>query len=123
VATGKKGIASTELSRKLGLGQKTCRYFKRKEMRAMQSSDNYPLTGRVDVDEFFVGRQEKGKKVAAKRTKNWLFLRLKKGTCISRMCTEKVTEKADAKNWESFMQTKIESKAASKRTNGQVTNH
>jgi hypothetical protein len=74
VATGKKGIASTELSRKLGLGQKTCRYFKRKVMKAMQSSNNNQLTGRVDVDEFFVGGQEEGKKGCGKENKNWLFL-------------------------------------------------
>jgi len=43
----KKGISSTELSRKLGLRQKTCWYFKRKVMRAMASSDNYPLIGNV----------------------------------------------------------------------------
>jgi hypothetical protein len=30
-------------------------------MRAMESSDKYPLDGNVDVDEFFVGGQEDGK--------------------------------------------------------------
>jgi hypothetical protein len=68
VTTSKKGIASTELSRKLGLGQKTCRYFKRKVMKAMQSIDNHPLTGKVDIDEFFVVGYEEGKKVAVKKS-------------------------------------------------------
>jgi len=57
VSTNKKGISSTELSRKLGLRQKTCWFFKRKVMKAMESSGNYPLKGSVDVDEFFVGGQ------------------------------------------------------------------
>lgn len=61
VSTGKKGISSTELSRKLSLGQKTCYYFKRKIMRAMQSSGDIKLKGKVDVDEFFVGGYEQGK--------------------------------------------------------------
>jgi hypothetical protein len=61
VSTGKKGISSTELSRKLSLGQKTCYYFKRKIMRAMQSSGDKKLQGKVEVDEFFVGGYEQGK--------------------------------------------------------------
>jgi transposase-like protein/predicted RNA-binding Zn-ribbon protein involved in translation (DUF1610 family) len=61
VSTGKKGISSTELSRKLSLRQKSCYYFKRKVMKAMQSSGHVKLQGRVDVDEFFVGGYEPGK--------------------------------------------------------------
>jgi transcription initiation factor IIE alpha subunit len=38
VSTNKKGITSTELSRKLNLRQKTCWGFKRKVMKAMESS-------------------------------------------------------------------------------------
>ena len=51
VATNKQGISSTELSRKLGLRQKTCQSFKRKAMIAMASSQGYPLKGKVEVDE------------------------------------------------------------------------
>jgi transposase-like protein len=61
VSTGKKGISSTELSRKLSLRQKTCYYFKRKIMQAMQSSGYIKLQGRVNVDEFFMGGFEEGK--------------------------------------------------------------
>ncbi len=61
VSTGKKGISSTELSRKLSLRQKTCYYFKRKIMHAMQSSGHIKLQGKVEVDEFFVGGFEEGK--------------------------------------------------------------
>lgn len=61
VSTGKKGISSTELSRRLSLRQKTCYYFKRKVMTAMQSSGFIKLEGTVDVDEFFVGGYEEGK--------------------------------------------------------------
>jgi len=61
VSTGKKGISSTELSRRLSLRQKTCYYFKRKVMTAMKSSGFIKLEGTVDVDEFFVGGYEEGK--------------------------------------------------------------
>lgn len=62
VVTNKKGISSYELSRKLSLRQKTCWLFKRKVMKAMQSSGKHPLQNSVEVDEFFVGGQEEGKK-------------------------------------------------------------
>ena len=61
VITGKKGISSHELSRKLGLRQKTCWLFKRKIMEAMKSSGQNPLTGQVEMDEFYVGGPEEAK--------------------------------------------------------------
>lgn len=61
VSTGKKGISSRELSRKLNLRQKTCYDFKRKIMAAMQSSRHIKLKGKVDTDAFFTGGFEEGK--------------------------------------------------------------
>ena len=55
VSVSKKGISSTELSRRLGLRQKTCWSFKRKVIKAMENSGKYPLEGHVDVNEFFAG--------------------------------------------------------------------
>jgi len=60
VSTNKKGISSTELSRKLGLGQKTCWFFKQKVMNGMKSSGNFLLVGNVEVDETVIGQQETG---------------------------------------------------------------
>ena len=60
VSTSKKGIASTELSRKLQLRQKTCWLFKQKVMAAMKSSGKYAMKGKVEVDETVVGGQEEG---------------------------------------------------------------
>ena len=60
VSTNKKGITSTELSRKLDLRQKTCWAFKRKVMKAMKSSGNHPITGTFEVDETVFGGQEEG---------------------------------------------------------------
>lgn len=60
LSTNKQGISSTELSRKLGLRQKTCWLFKQKAMRAMKSSGKSKLGGKVEVDETVVGGQEEG---------------------------------------------------------------
>jgi transposase-like protein len=107
VSTSKKGISSMELSRKLGLRQKTCWYFKRKVMEAMASSGKKPLAGNVDVDEFFVGGQEDGKKGRGKKDKKLVVIAIekrKKG--ISRMYG-KVINSADSKNLGGFMREKI----------------
>ena len=58
VSTNKKGITSTELSPKLNLRQKTCWSFKRKVIKAMKSSGNHPITGKVEVDETVFGGQQ-----------------------------------------------------------------
>ena len=68
VSTNKKGISSTELSRKLELRQKTCWLFKQKVMRAMKSSGKDLLEGKVEVDESMVGGQEEG--VVGRKNKN-----------------------------------------------------
>ena len=62
IAANKQGISSAELSRKLGLGQKTCWRFKRKVMKAMASSQQFPLRGKAEVDEMVVGQQEEDTK-------------------------------------------------------------
>lgn len=60
ISTKKKGMSSLELSEEYELRQKTCWEFKRKIQQAMKSSGNYPLTGEVHVDEFYVGGEEDG---------------------------------------------------------------
>jgi hypothetical protein len=103
LATSKNGISSTELSRKLALRQKTCWLFKQKVMKAMESSQNFPMEGKVDVDETYVGGQDdqaigrnEGKKkimvVAVER----------KGKGVSRMYG-RVIETASKKNLKQFM--------------------
>ena len=58
VSTSKNGVSSCELSRKLELRQKTCWFFKQKVMKAMESSQNHPMIGKVEVDESYVGGQD-----------------------------------------------------------------
>ena len=60
MSTNSKGFSSTELSRKLGLRQKTCWLFRLKVMHAMKSSGKYKIEGKVEVDETVVGGQEDG---------------------------------------------------------------
>jgi hypothetical protein len=103
VSTNKQGIASTELSRKLALRQKTCWLFKQKVMQAMKSSKSTPMIGKVDVDETYVGGQdEKSVGRNAGRKKIVVVAIEKKSKGVSRMYA-RVIQKADKKNLSSFM--------------------
>lgn len=74
VVTGKKGISTYELERKLSLRQKTCWLFKRKVMEAMKSSHEHLLEGKVEVDEFFIGGPEEGKQGRGNEKKRQVVL-------------------------------------------------
>lgn len=108
VSTSKKGISSTELSRKLGLRQKTCWLFKQKVMKAMESSGNNKIEGKSEVDETVVGGQEEGV-VGRKNAKKKLvvFAIEKKGRGVSRLYG-KVIQHSSAKELGAFMKSTIE---------------
>lgn len=74
VVTCKIGVSTHELGRKLELRQKTCWLFKRKVMEAMKSSKKMPLKGKVEVDEFFVGGPQEGKKGRSEGKKRQVVL-------------------------------------------------
>ena len=108
VSTNKKGITSTELSRKLNLRQKTCWSFKRKVMKAMKSSGNHPITGKAEVDETVFGGQETGVRGRQNKSKKLVVVGVeKKKKGISRMYA-RVIDKADAKNLGGFMKDYID---------------
>jgi hypothetical protein len=111
VSTNKKGISSTELSRKLGLRQKTCWLFKQKVMVAMQSSGKFLMNGKVEVDESAIGGQEEGV-VGRKNNKKKLvvFAIERKGKGISRLYGKVIT-KASSKELGEFMKNTIDSQA------------
>ncbi len=108
ISTNKKGISSTELSRKLGLRQKTCWLFKQKVMHAMKSSGNNKIKGKAEVDETVVGGQEEGV-VGRKNGKKKLvvFAIEKTGRGVSRLYG-KVIKHSSAKELGDFMKATIE---------------
>lgn len=111
VSTNKKGITSTELSRKLNLRQKTCWAFKRKVMKAMKSSENHPIKGSAEVDETVFGGQEEGVKGRKNKKKKLVVVGVeKKKKGVSRMYA-RVIKKSSAKELGDFMKTHIDSKA------------
>lgn len=108
VSTSKKGIASTELSRKLNLRQKTCWLFKQKVMQGMKSSGKSFMNGKVEVDETVVGGQEEGV-VGRKNGKKKIvvFAIERKGKGIQRLYG-KVISNSSAKELGKFMRETID---------------
>ncbi len=111
VGTNKKGISSTELSRKLSLRQKTCWFFKRKVMESMKSSKNHPLNGNIEIDETFVGGKQKLKRGRSKSLKKQVvFILETKGKGILR-AYGKVIQNAGTKELRPFIKDHVDLKA------------
>lgn len=62
VISHKQGISSMQLSRDLDLRKNTAWAFKRKVQEMMQSSENYALTGNIEVDETYIGGYDEGER-------------------------------------------------------------
>ena len=117
LSTSKNGISSTELSRKLELRQKTCWLFKQKVMKAMESSQDFPMGGKVDVDETYVGGQDDQAIGRNEGKKKIVVVAIeRKGKGVSRMYG-RVIETANKKNLKKFMHEHIH-KGAQVRTDG-----
>ena len=56
-----KGISSSMVSRRYSINEKTAWKFMYKIRCAMQSSGNYPLEGKCEVDEYYLGGKEESK--------------------------------------------------------------
>lgn len=107
VSTNKKGIASTELSRKLQLRQKTCWLFKQKVMQAMESSDRHPLEGKVEVEKFEIGFRSGTKK---KKPKLIIIAIERKTKGVSRIYAKQISE-SSRNNLRNFIENKVSSDA------------
>jgi len=63
VATAKNGISSVELGRRLGIKQTNAWALKQKIMAVMATRDDaLPLTGRVEMDDAYLGGHRRGKR-------------------------------------------------------------
>src|ERR1035437_1841690 len=69
-------MSSLELSQEFELRQKTCWEFKWKIQQAMQSIKLHPISGKVHVDEFYIGGEEEGKRGRSKGDKKLVVVAL-----------------------------------------------
>ena len=107
ISTKKKGMSSSELSNEFELRQKTCWAFKWKIQQAMQSSQRYPITGEVHVDEFFIGGPEKNKRGRSKGEKRLVVLALEKLPDGVGRAYAQLIKRASAKEFKKFFKNHI----------------
>ena len=117
VVTGKKGVSTYELGRKLTLRQKTCWLFKRKVMEAMKSSEQHPLTGNVEMDEFYVGGPEQGNRGRGNEKKKEVVMALQVDKFGIQRSYAQVIPKADSIELYAFADRLID-KSANLKTDG-----
>lgn len=112
MSTSKKGISSTELSRKLALRQKTCLSFQHKVRKAMASSEKHPLKkDEVNVDEMAVGGEEENVRGRQNHKKKLVVVGIeKKGKGISRMYGQ-VINQSSSKELRRFFERHIDKEA------------
>jgi transposase-like protein len=61
MSTSTKSLSASQMGVRYGVTEKTARLFMHKVREAMSSSENNPIDGQVDIDEFVLGGKEKGK--------------------------------------------------------------
>lgn len=73
-----KNVSANQAAQMVGVNKNTAWLFSQKLRKAMESSEPYPLQGEVEVDEFFVGGIEKGKKGRGNETKSMVAVAIEK---------------------------------------------
>ena len=69
MSTSSKSVSSIQMGKRFNIRQGTAWYFMQKVRKSMKSSQKYPLTTLVHVDEFTVGGKEQGKQGRSYDTK------------------------------------------------------
>jgi transposase-like protein len=110
-STSKKGISSYELARRLSLRQTTCYFFKRKVVKAMNIEDPKLLEGKVDVDAFFVGGTQTGKRGRSKGKKKEVVMGIEMKNKGTVRCYAKHINGAGSKELKPFFQKYISKQA------------
>ena len=111
LVTNKKGVSSYELSRKLGLRQKTCWSFKQKVIEAMKSNGNNPLKGNLEVDEFYVGGPEAGNTGRGNESKQQVVMAIQTDSFGIHRCYAQVIPSADSAELQVFFDKHITEEA------------
>ena len=95
MATTTKSLSASQMGIRYGVTEKTARLFMHKVREAMQSSEQHPMNGRVEVDEFVVGGKETGKvgrSYDSKKKKTVCALELTEQGKVKRMYAMKIDD-------------------------------
>lgn len=89
-----KSISAEQLSKNMGVNRKTALLFQQKVRLAMKSSEDYPLSGQVEVDEAFIGQTEEGKMGRGAENKAQIVVTIEKNGAsgIKRMYARRIKD-------------------------------
>lgn len=93
-----KSISAEQLAKAIGINRKSALLFQHKVRRAMQSSENHPMDGQVEVDEAFIGQKEKGQIGRDSKDKVQIVVAIEKtgSSGIKRMYARKIENASSA---------------------------
>ncbi len=117
ISVRKKGMSSCELSKEFSCQQKTAWLLKAKLQQVMKSSEQYDLTGQVEVDEFLVGGVETNSRGRSHGKKALVVLAIervidKKGNETIGRAYAKTIDNSSTKSLEIIFEKHISQKAA-----------
>lgn len=95
MSTSTKSLSARQMGVRLGVTEKTARLFMHKIRESMKSSENHPIEGKVDVDEFVLGGKEKGKvgrSYDSKKKKTVCAVQLTNSGKVKRMYAMKIED-------------------------------
>jgi transposase-like protein len=78
MTTTSKGQSANQFAKTLGINKDTAWLFAQKIRHAMDSSQQYPLTGKVEVDEAFIGGREVGNQGRGSQAKDTVVVAIEK---------------------------------------------
>lgn len=78
MTTTSKGQSANQFAKTLSINKDTAWLFAQKIRHAMDSSQQYPLTGKVEVDEAFIGGKEEGNQGRGNKTKETIVVAIEK---------------------------------------------
>jgi transposase-like protein len=107
-----KSISAEQLARNIGVNRKTALLFQHKVRLAMKSSENYPMTGQIEVDEAFIGQKEDDKIGRGAEDKAQIVLAVEKygATGVKRMYVQMI-ENASSKELKKIFEKHISKEA------------
>lgn len=95
MATLSKGISSIQIGKRYGIRQATAWYFMQKVRKAMESSEKWPMSGLVHVDEFVIGGKEEhkqGRSYNSNKTKAIVAVELNERNNIKRVYAQVIDD-------------------------------
>lgn len=108
IATSKKGLSAMELQRKLGIrSYRTAWMLLHKIRSAMASSETFPLSNAVEVDETYVGGRHQGKRGRGAEGKSLVAATVETNGRSMGRAYLKVIENASMASLNSFMKTHV----------------